>query len=309
MNYEKIQALADFLGISVNEIEIGNSYSEATTEYLTPDGTYTVMTEEEAYDATVEEIEDFLDDYGIDGFSEHGQDYILSNCADTDWFYEAYQEMNDSYAEDIQNEEDEEYGNRLNQECIENGLINEDDIVDGEYVGNEDLAELLAEYLTDSIDDYAEQFKFDFGDEEFKDAVRENCKLDIEAIADFIIREDGYGNSLASWDGVTNEEGDFYIFKQDDYDNRSQEFIDNVKPNLSGNDIRNNFEYALSVVDNGSDLSKILEWHLSKEDISNLAKLHKANIYRDKIEDLLTDCNFHYECSQFSKGNYNEFLY
>lgn len=36
--------------------------------------------------------------------------------------------------------------------------------------------------------------------------------------------------------------------------------------------------------------------------------LHKANKCRKKIEDLLTDCNFHYESAKFHNKDYAEFL-
>lgn len=72
--------------------------------------------------------------------------------------------------------------------------------------------------------------------------------------------------------------------------------------------IRKDFATALKKVKNGAALSGVLGWSFSDDDLKNLAKLHKANKFRKKIEELLTDCNFHYECDLMSSGNYSEWL-
>ena len=73
-------------------------------------------------------------------------------------------------------------------------------------------------------------------------------------------------------------------------------------------EIRNDFLAALKSVKRGSELSGPLDWSFSKRDLTELAKLHKANKCRKKIEDLLTDCNFHYESAKFHNKDYTEFL-
>ena len=72
--------------------------------------------------------------------------------------------------------------------------------------------------------------------------------------------------------------------------------------------IRRDYAAALSKVRRGSDLSPKLEWSFGAEDLQKLAILHQKNKYRVKIEDLLTDCNFHYECSKFTSHDYEEVL-
>ena len=70
--------------------------------------------------------------------------------------------------------------------------------------------------------------------------------------------------------------------------------------------IRNNFEKALNSVEFGWELSNKLGYSFSKKDLINLIKLHKDNKCRDKIEELLTDCNFHYESSMLFDYKYEE---
>ena len=74
-------------------------------------------------------------------------------------------------------------------------------------------------------------------------------------------------------------------------------------------EIRSDWKTALKGVRYGTDLSADIEFGFNKEDIKALAEVHRDNKgLRKKIEDLLEDCNFHYECGQFNKGEYDEFI-
>lgn len=73
-------------------------------------------------------------------------------------------------------------------------------------------------------------------------------------------------------------------------------------------EIRRDFHAALEKVKFGSGLSAKLKWNFSETDLRKLAELHKNNKCRKKIEELLTDCNYHYEAGQFATGKYEEFL-
>ena len=68
--------------------------------------------------------------------------------------------------------------------------------------------------------------------------------------------------------------------------------------------IRENWEEALESPMDYADISRIIGWGFTHEDLQELMELHKAGKYREKIEDLLTDCNFHTECADWSEGNY-----
>ena len=70
--------------------------------------------------------------------------------------------------------------------------------------------------------------------------------------------------------------------------------------------IRNDFAAAFRGVNNGAELSGALYYSFSEKDIQELAKLHKANRFRKKIEDLLTNCNYHSECGLMAKKEYDK---
>lgn len=73
-------------------------------------------------------------------------------------------------------------------------------------------------------------------------------------------------------------------------------------------DVRKDFKAALSKVEDGYELSEAIHWSLSSADLRNLASLHRDNVFREKIEELLEDCNFHKENADFYNGRYEEYL-
>ena len=61
-----------------------------------------------------------------------------------------------------------------------------------------------------------------------------------------------------------------------------------------------------------ANICRALDFGLSKNDIKELAIIHKEEAngskLRDVIEVLLEELNFHSECSDFTSGNYDEYL-
>ena len=68
--------------------------------------------------------------------------------------------------------------------------------------------------------------------------------------------------------------------------------------------IRKDFDCALRSVKKGSELSWLIGYRFSSDDLMQLMKLHKSNKHRKKIEDLLEDCNFHPECGFLRSRDY-----
>ncbi len=72
--------------------------------------------------------------------------------------------------------------------------------------------------------------------------------------------------------------------------------------------VKRDYFTAFKRVREGSDLTSIVGYFLSNQDLRKLAKLHKENKFRKRIEAYLTDCNFHYECGKFMQHEYDEFI-
>ena len=69
--------------------------------------------------------------------------------------------------------------------------------------------------------------------------------------------------------------------------------------------VRSDWDSALSGVEKGYMLSGTIGWGFTKNDIKELAKLHESGKHREKIEDLLEDCNFHSLNGYFQAGDYS----
>ena len=195
---KKIEALAKFLGIETSEIEEDiNNHKYFKTE----DGEeYMVLTDEESEEEFYNYESDLIEECGLDAFTDWARDYIIENCLDVDWFEDYFREDYEGYVNDIETESasSDEYANRLEEEMAEAECTDIEEFID---------------YLVDSIsDDFVGNFKFDFGEKMLTEVVMNNNLLDIDAVIDYIKEEDGRG-ILASYDGVENEEGEYYIYR------------------------------------------------------------------------------------------------
>lgn len=219
---EKIEALAELLG--VDESEITQGYDD--TVYEISDGReYLVLTEDEADDMFHDSEMNLIDDLGIESFTPSFQERILSEFLSDDaedWFYEAFQEFYETYADDISAEEDDVYGTRLVQECYDAGIITDDNFREDEngdvdytecLVPENVLAERLTSYLVGSIDDYVEEYRFQLGEEEFDTVVRNNNFIDWDAVIEETKELDGRGPMLAGYDGIEIDWDDYYIYR------------------------------------------------------------------------------------------------
>ena len=195
---EKIEALAKFLGIETSEIEEDMNNHKY---FITEDGEeYMVLTDEESEEEFYNYESELIEACGLNAFSDWARDYIIENCLDVDWFEDYFREDYESYANDIETESasSDEYANRLEEEMAEAECTDIEEFID---------------YLVDSIsDDFVGNFKFDFGEEMLTEVVMNNNLLDIDAVIDYIKEEDGRG-IIASYDGIENEEGEYYIYR------------------------------------------------------------------------------------------------
>ena len=72
---------------------------------------------------------------------------------------------------------------------------------------------------------------------------------------------------------------------------------------MSDNEIRINWYEALET---GNAIGSKIGWGFSPQDLFILCDLHEAGYFREKIVDLLEDCNFHTECGLIDEGKYAE---
>ena len=194
----KIEALAKFLGIQANKIK--ESVNNDGIFEIENGERYMALTDDEAEKTFYDYESDLIEEFGLDAFTDWARDYIIENCLDVDWFENYFREDYESYANDIETESasSDEYANRLEEEMAEAEC--------------EDVEEFI-DYLVDSIrDDFVEEFKFNFGGKMLTEVIMNNNLLDMDAVVDYIKETDGRG-ILATYDGVENEEGEYYIYR------------------------------------------------------------------------------------------------
>lgn len=212
---QKLQALANYLEVDTDYFE-EEGYDPNEFESKEYNESYVVLTEEEAREYAKRDIESVFDDLGLDAFTPSFQEWILNNAVEGDFFEDAIRESNEFYIDDIENEYDEVFENRLISELVENDILTEDDF---ENWGEEnptvrddvDLDEKKREYLehlVSGISDYAEEYKNQFGEDDFNDVVKEGkVDIDMEAVVDECISMDGIAHFVARYDGNEHDLG------------------------------------------------------------------------------------------------------
>lgn len=197
---ERIELLANYLGedaenITQSEYDDNVFVTNMGEEYL-------VVTEGEAYDLAKDDVLNLFDELGLESFTDYAQDYIINNFVDTEWFEDALREMEEYYVEDIKSESasSDEYETRLEEEMADAGVDNEDDFV---------------EWLIEQAGDPVEYYKFNFGDKAFSQVVKSNNLIDEDAMAEWVVDEDGPANSLARYDGEEIDlDGNYFAYRQ-----------------------------------------------------------------------------------------------
>lgn len=177
---------------------------------------------DEAYAAAKEDCENLIDEIGFEGINVD-----LAEFADEDWFKDALVESFRFYCEDIASESDDTYGNRLVEECYSRGLIDDSDFAtdeDGEpkydecLVDEDDLVERYVDWYEEDNYDWVQLYLDELGSENFDYAVKNNPSIiDIDALCEYIVDNDGVGNSLAGYDGneweVEYDGTTYYVYR------------------------------------------------------------------------------------------------
>ena len=220
---DRRKALADHLGVDIETITT-SSYDDKTFE--TEDGEeYLVLDSDEAREAAIEAVKNDLDDMGIESFTDDFKDWAYRNAIETDWFDDALRESEEFYADDIESEDDNEYGNRLIHEMYDEGILEDDDFEkdeDGEIdytrvketVDIDSKKEDFVDKLVENMGDAVEWYRSEFGEDELARTVRDNNLIDADAVAEEAIDWDGVEHFLASYDGEEIELDDgWYAYR------------------------------------------------------------------------------------------------
>ena len=205
-NEARKEALANYLECDLEDLEDG--YRDEVFEYGNEE--WIVLTEEEAYEEAGEQIRNIYDDIGLDSFTDQFKDWIVNNAIDEEEIHNWMEDSNRSYVDDIENENDSTYGNRLIQELHDEGILS-----DGDFEVDED-GETLYDTLKDGVDldskkdEYVERLsgsispleflKEMYSDKEIGEILEDNGMIDMDEVIDECIREDGVAHFIATYD-------------------------------------------------------------------------------------------------------------
>jgi hypothetical protein len=211
---ERIQALAEYLGI--NPSEISNIYD---LEFETPEGDYLVVDEDEAKVLAKEDIESLFDDLGLDSFTPDFKDWIIMNALDNDWFEEAVRESYEYYVEDIEDEASSMgYENRLIEEMHDHQVLSDDDFAVGEDgepdlttlnddVDVEDLKEEFIDLLVENAGNAVDYCGDNFGWDWVTQMATQHGLIDMNEVVEQCIYMDGVAHFIARYDGEEHDLG------------------------------------------------------------------------------------------------------
>lgn len=190
---------------------------------------YWVGTEEEAREAAVDYAYQALEEMGLEALSDSYREYVLNDDRffDYDTVRGWMEESNRAYAEDIENESDMEFGNRLISEMYDCEVLTDADFEEDEdgYVDHLTLKPEVESKFYNKIDEFVaylgeqedpvEWLQSMYSSSDLLRVVEDNNLLDVQAVAEDCVDTDGVAHFLASYDGNEIElRDDLFAYKQ-----------------------------------------------------------------------------------------------
>ena len=227
---EKIEALAEYLDVNVDDIEeiYDNTFivNDEDSEFYEQE--FVVYTDYEADEAVKEDLENIIEELGW-VVNLPIEDYVRNDT----WFDDAKHESNEFYARDIMSESDDVYESRFVAECVDRGIIPTDDgwfeededgkltivkLIDGTSDAIYDAEDFFDEFVESLDSDYEDSYEWfvdNFGESELGYYIENgSLSIDFDQLAEDVIQYDGRGNSLSSYDGEEHElDGDYYAYR------------------------------------------------------------------------------------------------
>lgn len=233
-------AIADFCNVGFGSVE-----ELRTNKFEVEGAEYYVLEDDEADEMAKEYSRETLDEHGLEGMSEHFKSYIYNNFVNTSWFDDEMEDSHRTYAYDIKSEDatSGEYVNRLHEEMVERGVMDEpkwpeesdfEDDEDGYEAAKDEYRDKLESEVDDNIDDFVKSMSDDydngldywrqnFGSDELAEIINKNNLVDLDEVAEYMVKTDGRGQSIASYDNdehfisikYKGDAYDYYIYRTD----------------------------------------------------------------------------------------------
>ncbi len=195
---ELIESLANYLDVETEDI-VQSSFNPNLFKVNGGEEWLLYETKDDAENAAVEQMKQTLESEGI---SFLNWDYICADIkefVDVNWFDTAKREFYEQYVEDIRDEWADTEKTRLEVEMEDAGCDTEEDFID---------------YLCNNWADSIEWFKFNFGNSELDEVVKNQPEIiDLNKLAEYVVNTDGEASILASYDGEEVELDNCYAYR------------------------------------------------------------------------------------------------
>ena len=214
---DNVAALADYMGVQPDEVKELDLDLYGIPMYEVEGEEWAVTDDYDLCEtAAKEDVANLIDELGIESLNWYNMGG-MENYLDADWFEQAREESNESYAQDIH---DSEF-NRFVEELKELGLNPDDpnyelDNEDGDHSAA--IADLASAMKKLQEDDPIEWYINNFGKEDLNYLIKKGAvSIDTNKAAEEAISVDGLGHILSGYDGKMVEhefEGKtYYMFR------------------------------------------------------------------------------------------------
>lgn len=197
---ESLQELRDYVGNQ--DLEVENEYMN---HYYATDGgeEYIVYAN---YDSAEQDAITRVEEDLEENAEYFNQDWLMGFVDGEDFFRSVFDEWNYAYAEDIENEGSRKYENRLIEEMVDWGIMDEEEAESDEA---ETIADMRKDdFVSELTDDQISQggggydyYENNFGKEEAMRVVMENNLINIYVASRDAVDTDGVAHFISSYDG------------------------------------------------------------------------------------------------------------
>lgn len=138
--------------------------------------------------------------------SMFNEDFILQFVKPNFFFYDLIEEMNGSYADDIETENDDVYKNRLISEMVDADILTVEEAFsdDAESLASDKKSDFITHLTSDQANDGKNGYYYfvtNFGKQEANRLVVENNLIDLDEASREAVRTDGVAHFLSTYDG------------------------------------------------------------------------------------------------------------
>jgi len=157
-------------------------------------------TEDDARERAIELVKEDLEE-NLQYFSK---DWLMNYIDGEDFFTGVYNEWNESYANDIESEDSDEYSNRLIEEMVDNGIVSSEEAKEDDFDAEdykEDFVKLMTSNQIEEGNDGLDYYVSNFGEEQAFKVVSDNNLINIDEASESAIDTDGIGHFLSRYDG------------------------------------------------------------------------------------------------------------